>query len=53
MSEVKKEAKEEKKDVTTEERIKGLKEQQEQLKDAFLKVQGAIEILQAIEKEKA
>ena len=47
----KEETKEETKKPTTAERIEALKGQQEQLREAFLKVQGAIEMLEALEKE--
>ena len=43
--------KEESKAVTNKERIEALKQQQEQIKETFIKVQGAIEMLEAIEKE--
>ena len=43
--------KEETKKITNAEKIVQLKGQQEQLKEAFFKVQGAIEMLEAIEKE--
>tara|TARA_R100001163_G_C5041894_1_gene179847 strand:+ start:1018 stop:1149 length:132 start_codon:yes stop_codon:yes gene_type:complete len=35
-----------------EEKISSLKKQQEQAKELFLKLQGAIELLEALEKEK-
>ena len=44
--------KEEKKEPTNEERIENLKQQQEQCREAFIKIQGAIELLESIEKEK-
>lgn len=47
---INKEAKEDK-DITTEDRVKSLREQQEQLKETFIKIQGAIEMLEALEKE--
>ena len=47
----KEEKQEEKKPLTNADRLKALKGQQEQLKEAFLKVQGAIEMLEALEKE--
>ena len=37
--------------LTNEERIKQLRAQQESLREAFLKVQGAIEMLEALESE--
>tara|TARA_R110000851_G_scaffold120265_1_gene248563 strand:+ start:685 stop:822 length:138 start_codon:yes stop_codon:yes gene_type:complete len=40
-----------KKKLTTKERIEGLKVQLEQTKETFLKISGAIEILELIEKE--
>ena len=43
--------KEEKKEVTNKERITALRQQQDQLKETFIKVQGAIEMLEALEKE--
>ena len=43
--------KEESKPLTNVERIEALKGQQEQVREAFLKIQGAIEMLEAIEKE--
>tara|TARA_Y100000401_G_scaffold115987_1_gene120761 strand:+ start:9322 stop:9480 length:159 start_codon:yes stop_codon:yes gene_type:complete len=39
------------KKLTTKEKIEALKNQQEQLREAYLKAQGAIEILEAIENE--
>ncbi len=43
--------KEEPKVLTTAEKIAALKTQQEQLREAFLKVQGAIELLESMEAE--
>ncbi len=43
--------KEETKVLTTAEKIAALKGQQEQLREAFLKVQGAIELLESMEEE--
>jgi hypothetical protein len=37
--------------LTNEQRVEQLKAQQEQLKEAFMKVQGAIEMLEAIIEE--
>ena len=49
---LKKEAKkEETKPITNAERIEGLKAQQEKIKETFLKIQGAIEVLEALESE--
>ena len=42
---------EKKEKVTNKDRIESLKGQQEQLKETFIKIQGAIEMLEAIEKE--
>ena len=39
--------------MTLEERIKALKEQQEQAKEVFVKCAGAIEVLEAMLKEEA
>ena len=47
----KEETKEETKKPTNKERIESLRAQQEQLKETFIKIQGAIEILEAIEEE--
>ena len=47
----KEETKEEKKKLTTDERIEVLKGQQEQLKETFIKIAGAIEMLEAMKKE--
>ena len=47
----KKEVKKEEKPITNRDRIESLKGQQEQLKETFIKIQGAIELLEAIEKE--
>jgi len=47
----KEETKEETKPITNADRIEGLKAQQEKIKETFLKVQGAIEILEALESE--
>ena len=44
-------AKEETKKLTNAERIEQLKIQQEQLREGFIKVQGAIELLEAMESE--
>tara|TARA_R100001530_G_C4301929_1_gene150693 strand:+ start:621 stop:767 length:147 start_codon:yes stop_codon:yes gene_type:complete len=43
--------KEEKKEITLEQRIEALKNQQEQLKEGYIKVQGAIEVLQSMLEE--
>ena len=43
--------KEETKKLTIAERIEALKGQQEQLKEGFIKIQGAIELLGAMEEE--
>jgi len=40
-----------KEEVTNKDRIESLKAQQEQIKETFIKIQGAIEMLEAIEKE--
>ena len=47
----KKEVKKEEKPITNRDRIESLKGQQEQLKETFIKIQGAIEMLAALEKE--
>tara|TARA_Y100001938_G_C8076594_1_gene426471 strand:- start:528 stop:695 length:168 start_codon:yes stop_codon:yes gene_type:complete len=47
----KEETKEETKPLTNAERLEGLRAQQERLKETFLKVQGAIEMLEALESE--
>ena len=47
----KKEVKKEEKPITNRDRIESLKGQQEQLKETFIKIQGAIEMLEALEKE--
>jgi hypothetical protein len=47
----KEEKKEESKPLTNADRIEALKGQQEKLKEGFLKVQGAIEMLEALEAE--
>ena len=47
--EAKKDEKKEK--VTNKDRLEALKAQQEQLKETFIKIQGAIEMLEALEKE--
>ena len=47
----KEEKKEESKPITNAERIDSLKAQQEKLKEGFLKIQGAIEMLEALESE--
>ena len=44
-------AKKETKKVTNAERIEALKAQQEQLKEAFIKLQGVIEMLESIDNE--
>ena len=46
----KEEAKEEKK-LTVDERIEALKNQHEQLKELFLKISGALEVLQQMKEE--
>ena len=46
----KEEAKEEKK-LTVDERIEALKNQQEQLKEVFLKISGALEVLEQMKEE--
>ena len=43
--------KEEKKEVTIDERIESLKNQQEQVKETWVKIAGAIELLEAMKKE--
>ena len=43
--------KEEKKEVTIDERIEGLKNQQEQVRETWVKIAGAIELLEAMKKE--
>ena len=47
----KKEVKKEEKPITNRDRIESLKGQQEQLKETFIKIQGAIEMLEALAKE--
>ena len=42
---------EETKQLTNAERIEALKGQQEQLKEGFIKIQGAIELLKSMEEE--
>ena len=40
-----------KEEVTLDERIKGLKNQQEQVRETWVKIAGAIELLEAMKKE--
>ena len=47
----KEETKEETKKPTNKERIESLRAQQEQLKETFIKIQGAIEMLEALDSE--
>ena len=43
--------KEEKKKVTIDERIEALKHQQEQVRETYVKIAGAIELLESMKKE--
>ena len=43
--------KEDSKDITNEERIKQLRLQQEQVRETYIKIQGAIEMLEALDEE--
>ena len=47
----KEENKEEKKEVTLSDRIDALKHQQEQVKETWVKIAGALELLEAMKKE--
>ena len=47
----KEENKEENKEVTLDDRIEALKRQQEQVKETWVKIAGAIELLEAMKKE--
>ena len=43
--------KEDKKEITIDERIEALKSQQEQVRETWVKIAGAIELLEAMKKE--
>ena len=48
---LKKEEKQEEKKLTIDERIEALKNQREQMKEVFIKISGAIEVLEQIKEE--